>query len=119
MAKLTLDQKITKIEDSIAREELSIDESKEKLKKLKSELKTLKAEKEQSFANEILKLMKSKGISHEELITQLKAAESQNSETSDETFSSPNATSDTASSAENKTELSTPNDFQRETNNSL
>ena len=72
MAKLTLEQRITKIEDSIAKEELSIEESKGRIKKLKAELKALKAEKEQSFANEILKLMKSKGISHEELMNQLK-----------------------------------------------
>lgn len=108
MAKLTLDEKIAKVTENIEKEEFSIEESKERIKKLKAELKTLKAEKEQSFANEILKLMKSKGISHEELITQLKAAESQSSETSD-----------TTPSAENKTEFSTSNDFQRGTNNSL
>lgn len=119
MAKLTLDEKITKVTENITKEELSIEESKDRIKKLKVELKTLKAEKEQSFANEILKLMKSKGISHEELITQLKATESQTSETSDETFSSPNVSSDTTSSTENKTEFSTSNDFQRGTNNSL
>lgn len=71
MAKLTLEQKIAKIEDAIAKEELLIEESKKKIKKFKSELKTAKAEKEQSFANEILKLMKSKGISQENLIAQL------------------------------------------------
>lgn len=119
MAKLTLDEKITKVTENITKEELSIEESKEKIKTLKAELKTLKAEKEQSFANEILKLMKSKGISHEELITQLKAAESQNTETSDKAFSSPSTTPDTTSSTENKTEFSTSNDFQRGTNNSL
>lgn len=115
MAKITLEQKITKVEDSIAKEELSIEESKEKIKKLKSELRTLKAEKEQSFANEILKLMKSKGISQENLIAQLQSAESQ---VPDESFSSPNVISDTTSPTENKTDFSTLNGFQRGTNNS-
>lgn len=115
MAKLTLDQKISKTEESIVKEELSIEESKEKIKKLKSELRMLKAEKEQSFANEILKLMKSKGISQENLIAQLQSAESQ---VPDESFSSPNVTSDTASVAENKIDFSTSNSFQRGTNNS-
>lgn len=104
MAKITLEQKITRVEDSIAKEELSIEESKEKIKKLKSELRTLKAEKEQSFANEILKLMKSKGISQENLIAQLQSAESP---VPDKNSFFPNVTPDTSS-----------NDFQKGTNNS-
>lgn len=115
MAKLTLDQKISKTEESITKEELSIEESKEKIKKLKSELRTLKAEKEQSFANEILKLMKSKGISQKNLIAQLQSAESQ---IPDKSFSSPDVTSDTASPTENKIDSSTSNSFQRGINNS-
>lgn len=98
MAKLTLDQRITKIEDSITKEELSIEESKEKIKKLRAELKALKSEKEHSFANEVLKLMKSKGISQEELISQLKSAE--NIAQAD-TLSSPNVTNNSANFAEN------------------
>ena len=115
MAKLTLEQKIAKIEDAITKEELFIEESKNKIKKLKAELKAVKAEKEQSFANEILKLMKSKGISQENLIAQLKSAESQ---ISYETFSSPKVTSDTASSIENQSNFSTSNDFHGGQNNS-
>ncbi len=87
MAKLTLEQKIAKIDDAIAKEELLIEESKKKIKKLRSELKSAKIEKEQSFANEILKLMKSRGISQENLIAQLKSTEST---VADETLSSPN-----------------------------
>ncbi len=98
MAKLTLEQRITKIEDSIAKEELSIEESKGRIKKLKAELKALKAEKEQSFANEILKLMKSKGISHEELMNQLNSTEIQ---APNDTFSSPNVIKSSVNSAEN------------------
>lgn len=98
MAKLTLEQKIAKIEDAIAKEELLIEESKKKIKKFKSELKTAKSEKEQSFANEILKLMKSKGISQENLIAQLKSAENQ---VTDETLSSPNVTNNSVNFAEN------------------
>ncbi len=115
MSKLTLDQKISKTEESITKEEHIIEEIKEKIKKLKSELRTLKAEKEQSFANEILKLMKLKGISQENLMAQLQSAESQ---VPDKSFSSPNVTSDTTSSTENKINSSTSNGFQRVTNNS-
>ena len=73
MAKQTLEQKIEKTEDAILKEELLIEESKGKLKKLRDELKSLKSEKEKAFANEIIELIKAKGISHEKLIADLKA----------------------------------------------
>lgn len=72
MAKLTLDQKIEKVTNQIKKEEDAIQASKDKIKSLSAELKTLTAEKEQSFANDIIKLMKSNGISQEELLAQLK-----------------------------------------------
>ena len=55
MAKLTLEQRITKVHEAIAKEEKIIECSKEKIKSLNSELKSLKAEKEKIFANEVLK----------------------------------------------------------------
>ena len=58
MAKLTLEQRITKVHEAIAKEEKIIECSKEKIKSLNSELKSLKAEKEKIFANEVLKLLK-------------------------------------------------------------
>ena len=73
MAKLTLDQKITKVTEQIAKEEKNIEESKERIKKLNAELKALQTEKEHSFANDIIKLMKANGLSQEQLLAQLKA----------------------------------------------
>ena len=87
MAKQTLDQKITKIEDAIIKEELIIEESKEKLKKLRYELKALKSEKEKAFANEIIEMIKNKGISHEKLIADLNAV-LEKKETSEELYKS-------------------------------
>lgn len=116
MAKLTLDERISKVNENITKEELSIEESKEKLKKLKAELKALKAEKEQSFANEILKLMKSKGISHEELMNQLKSTESQ---IPNDTFSSPNEKISSDTSEEKSTDFSTSNNSPTGENSSI
>lgn len=73
MAKLTLDQKITKVTEQIAKEEKNIEESKERIKKLNAELKALQTEKEHSFANDIIKLMKANGLSQEQLLAQPKA----------------------------------------------
>lgn len=86
MAKLTLDQKITKVNEQIAKEEKIIEDSKEKIKKWTAELKALQSEKEHSFANDIIKLMKEKGLSQEQLIAQLT---SQSGATSSEAISSP------------------------------
>ncbi|SFY13830.1 hypothetical protein [Ruminococcus sp. XPD3002] len=73
MAKLTLDQKITKVTEQITKEEKNIEESKERIKKLNAELKALQTEKDHSFANDIIKLMKANGLSQEQLLAQLKA----------------------------------------------
>lgn len=74
MAKLTLEQRITKVHEAIAKEEKIIEYSKEKIKSLNSELKSLKAEKEKIFANEVLKLLKEKGINQEEFLSDLKSS---------------------------------------------
>ena len=73
MAKQTLEQKIAKTEDAILKEELLIEESKVKLKKLRSEIKSLKNEKDKEFADELLKIIKEKGIDGSKLINDLKA----------------------------------------------
>ena len=80
MAKQTLEQKIEKTEEAILKEEMAIEESKEKIKKLKAELKSLKSEKEKVFANEIIEIIKAKGISHEKLIADLNAVSVEKSE---------------------------------------
>lgn len=86
MAKLTLEQKITKVNEQIAKEEKNIEDSKERIKKLNAELKALQSEKEHSFANDIIKLMKEKGLSQDQLLAQLM---SQSGAASSETVSSP------------------------------
>ena len=86
MAKLTLEQKITKLNEQIAKEEKIIEDSKEKIKKYNAELKALQSEKEHSFANDIIKLMKEKGLSQDQLLAQLM---SQSAATSSEAISSP------------------------------
>ena len=90
MAKLTLEQKIAKLRENIQKEESAIEESKGKIKEWKSELKRLTAEKEQAFANEILKLMKENGISQSDLMEQIKSAKTQTAENETLTNSSPN-----------------------------
>lgn len=94
MSKISHDQKIAKLEDAIAKEELIIEESKAKIKKYRAELKTVKAEKEQSFANELLKLMKSKGLSQAELMKTLNQLSPENSTSEKENVSSPDVNSD-------------------------
>lgn len=78
MSKLTIDQKIEKVEEQIKKEEQAIELSKEKIRKLNADLKALKSEKEQSFANDIIKLMKANGISQAELLSQLRAQSKEN-----------------------------------------
>ena len=87
MAKLTLEQKITKVNEQIAKEEKIIEDSKEKIKKYNAELKALQSEKEHSFANDIIKLMKEIGLSQDQLLAQLM---SQSAATSSEAISSLN-----------------------------
>ncbi len=93
MSKISHDQKIAKLEDAIAKEELIIEESKAKIKKYKAELKTVKAEKEQSFANELLKLMKSKGLSQSDLMSTLNQLNANNNTAETENVSSPDVNS--------------------------
>ncbi len=71
MAKLTPTQKLAKIDDAIAKEELAIEASKERIKSLKAERRKSEQEQKQSFANEILKLMQEKGISQDMLLSKL------------------------------------------------
>ena len=96
MAKLTLEQKITKVNEQIAKEEKNIEDSKEKIKKLNAELKTLQSQKEHSFANDIIKLMKEKGLSQDQLLAQLM---SQSEAASSETASSPSDTNTNSGSS--------------------
>ena len=93
MSKISHDQKIAKLEDAIAKEELIIEESKAKIKKYKAELKTVKAEKEQTFDNELLKLMKSKGLSQADLMSTLNQLNANNSTAETENVSSPDVNS--------------------------
>ena len=99
MAKLTLDQRIEKVNAQIKKEEDLIQESKEKIKKLTAELRSLTAEKEQSFANDIIKLMKANGLSQEQLMAQLKGASVTVTETTVSSSSESNSSVSTASDA--------------------
>ena len=80
MAKITLDQKIAKVDEQIMKEELIIEESRQKIKTLKSERKKLTDEKEMIFANQIMKIIREKGINQEELLTELKDKENNTNE---------------------------------------
>lgn len=101
MPKLTIDQKITKTQDAILKEELAIEHSKEKIKNLKAELKKLTAEKEQSFTMEILKLMKANGISQESVLKQLRGAELSSPDVAKESESVTSTNSEIGSKPEN------------------
>ena len=99
MAKLTIDQRIAKVNSQIQKEEETIQESKEKIKKLTAELKLLTAEKEQSFANDIIKLMKANGLSQEQLMAQLKGASATATETTISSSSENNSSGTSVSDA--------------------
>lgn len=99
MAKQTVEQKIEKLNENIQKEETAIEESKKKIKEWKSELKKLIAEKEQAFANEVLKLMKEKGISESELLEQITSAKTKNVEEDVPTASFPNDISESQTTA--------------------
>lgn len=101
MPKLTIDQKITKTQDAILKEELAIEQSKEKIKNLKAELKNLTAEKEKSFTAEILKLMKANGISQETVLKQLRGAELSSPDVAKESESVTSTNSEIGSKPEN------------------
>lgn len=95
MAKITLDQKIAKVDEQIMKEELIIEESRQKIKTLKSERKKLTDEKEMIFANQIMKIIREKGINQEELLTELKHKENNTNEAKAES----NNSDDTVQSA--------------------
>ena len=108
MAKQTLEQKIAKTEEAILKEEFLIEESKEKIKKLKAELKSLKSEKEKVFANEIIEIIKAKGISHEKLIADLNAVSVEKSE-GEKTSESQNNDTDLNEKKDNAVTISSQN----------
>lgn len=62
MAKITLDEKIIKTQDEIAKTKTIIAAQQEKLKTLNATLKGYLKEKDQNFANEIIEIM-SQGVS--------------------------------------------------------
>lgn len=66
MAKMTLDQRIEKVKNSIQKEEEIIALSSAKVKELNKELKSLLAEKDQQYANDFLSLMTENGITSDE-----------------------------------------------------
>ena len=89
MAKITLEGKIQKIRENIAKEEQIISNSREKIKNYNIELRALTAKKEMSFATDLISYMKEYGISQEQVKSILKAqAEAKSSST----VSSPSGT---------------------------
>lgn len=81
MGRTPVDERIKKVEEQIAKEELNIETSREKIRKLKEELNVLNSEKEKTFMNDIIKLMKSKGISHDDVFNMInsnKTSETEN-----------------------------------------
>ena len=68
MPKLTPHEKLVKLDEAITKEELAIEASKKKIKELKAERKKVEQENDQSFANEIMKLMRTKGMSREAIL---------------------------------------------------
>lgn len=89
MAKITLEGKIQKLRENIAKEEQIISNSREKIKNYNIELRALTAKKEMSFATDLISYMKEYGISQEQVKSILKAqAEAKSSST----VSSPSGT---------------------------
>lgn len=66
MAKLTLEERIHKVEDKIVNEELLIESSKEKIKALSAELKMLKQQKDIDYANNFIKILAENGLTSDE-----------------------------------------------------
>ncbi len=66
MAKMTLDQKIEKVKNSIKKEEEIISLSSAKVKEFNKELKSLLAEKDQQYANDFLSIMCENGFTSDE-----------------------------------------------------
>lgn len=66
MSKMTLYQRIEKVNNSIQKEEEIIATSSSKVKELNKELKSLLAEKDQQYANDFLSLMTENGITSDQ-----------------------------------------------------
>ena len=66
MAKMTIDQRIQKVEDCIAKEELQIEASRDKIKNHSKDLKTLQEQKNKSYASEFLKILAENGLTTDE-----------------------------------------------------
>ncbi|MEG0614110.1 MAG: hypothetical protein RR540_00020 [Oscillospiraceae bacterium] len=66
MAKLTTDERIKKIEDYIAKEELQIETSKARLKDLTKKLNELNESKDKVYANDFLKILSENGFTSDE-----------------------------------------------------
>ena len=89
MAKITLEGKIQKLRQNIAKAEQIISNSRAKIKNYNIELRALTAKKEMSFATDLISYMKEYGISQEQVKSILKAqAEAKSSST----VSSPSGT---------------------------
>ncbi len=66
MSKMTLDQRIEKVKNSIQKEEEIIATSSAKVKEFNKELKSFLAEKDQQYANDFLSLMNENGFTSDE-----------------------------------------------------
>jgi N-acyl-D-aspartate/D-glutamate deacylase len=66
MAKLTIDERVNKIEKAIKKEAAVIVSSKERVKNLKKELKALTDEKNRTFANSFLEIIAESGFETDE-----------------------------------------------------
>ena len=66
MAKITLEEKISKLQNSIKKEEQIILISSQKVKEFKKELRELLAEKDKQYANDIIALMSENGFTSDE-----------------------------------------------------
>lgn len=62
MAKASIDERIAKVQDAIAKEELILEQSTSKLKKLKADLKALEAEEYSNQMKAMESFLKSKGL---------------------------------------------------------
>lgn len=66
MAKMTLEQKIEKVKNSIQKEEEIISLSSAKVKEFNKELKSLIEEKDKQYADDFLSIMNQNGITSDE-----------------------------------------------------
>jgi len=66
MSKLTLTQRIEKLNENILKEEILIEGAKEKIKKFKVEIKELQEEKNQTYGSDFLKILAENGLTTDE-----------------------------------------------------